>query len=133
MQSRRIHHAVLRGQRVDPGKLTRAKEMRRAPTPGEAMAWEILRGRRLDGMKWRRQQVISGFIVDFYCAEHCLILEVDGDVHDQDGVTEVDDERSVVLARQGICAIRIRNERVNEANLRIAIRSHLHGTVPPLP
>ncbi len=97
------------------------------------MAWEILRGRRLDGMKWRRQQVISGFIVDFYCAEHCLILEVDGDVHDQDGVTEVDDERSVVLARQGICAIRIRNERVNEANLRIAIRSHLHGTVPPLP
>ena len=133
MSHRRNRHAVLRGQHVDPGKLERAKEMRRCPTPGEAAAWDLLRSRRLDGLKWRRQQVISGFIVDFYCAEHRIVLEIDGDFHDRTGAAEADEERAVVFAREGIRAIRIRNEAVSRANLRAAVSPHLLGATPPLP
>jgi len=124
---------VLRGQRVEPGKLDRAKAMRRSPTPGEAAAWELLRSRRFDGTKWRRQQVISGFIVDFYCAEHRLALEVDGDVHDRAGAAEADAERTVVFAHLGISVVRIRSESVDEASVRGALIPHLQGGAPPLP
>ena len=50
-------------------------------TPAEKILWEELRANKL-GVHFRRQQVISGFIVDFYCHKAALVLEVDGDVHD---------------------------------------------------
>ena len=57
---------IITGQQ--PGeKLTLARQMRRQPTPAEAKLWQHLRAGRLSGLHFRRQQVIDGFIVDFYC------------------------------------------------------------------
>jgi|SRR5688572_14987999 very-short-patch-repair endonuclease len=133
MQHRRIRHAVLRGQRVDPAKLDAAKRMRCEPTQGEGLAWEILRGRRLDGLKFRRQQVISGFIADFYCAEHRIVLEIDGDVHDREGAAEADAQRSVVFARLDIAVARIKTNEVSAETIREVLVPLLKRSSPPLP
>ena len=133
MQHPRIRHAILRGQRVDPGKLEAAKRMRREPTSGEAAAWAILRGRGLDGLKFRRQQVISGFIVDFYCAEHRIVIEIDGDVHEQAGAGEADAERTVAFNRLDIEVVRIRTDSISENSIRSAILPLLGRATPPLP
>jgi very-short-patch-repair endonuclease len=55
--------------------------MRKSPTPEENLMWEHLRNRRLGGYKFRRQHPIDRFIVDFYCVEAGLAIEIDGDVH----------------------------------------------------
>lgn len=62
---RRECRPVVQGAQVAPQKASRAQEMRAAPTPAEALAWDLLRGRKICGLKFRRQQVIQGFIVDF--------------------------------------------------------------------
>ena len=62
-------------------KLQRAKELRRDMTPAEKILWQELRANKL-GVHFRRQQVIEGFIVDFYCHKAALVVEVDGDIHD---------------------------------------------------
>lgn len=59
----------------------RAQELRQKQTPAEEALWARLRGRKLDGMKFRRQHPIGRFIADFYCAEVKLIIEVDGEIH----------------------------------------------------
>jgi len=62
--------------------LQMAREMRRVPTPAEQVLWSELRGRRLAGLKFYRQDVIGPFIADFYCPSARLVVEVDGDIHD---------------------------------------------------
>jgi very-short-patch-repair endonuclease len=68
-------------QRINPVKLDRAKEFRRNMTPEEKILWECLRGNKLNGLHFRRQQVIEGYIVDFYCHTARLDVEVDGKIH----------------------------------------------------
>src|SRR5215216_1136467 len=72
---------IIPGQSVKKEKLQRAKELRRDMTPAEKILWEELRSNKL-GVHFRRQQVIAGFIVDFYCHKAALVIEVDGDIHD---------------------------------------------------
>ena len=72
---------IILGQQVTKEKQQRAKELRRDMTPAEKILWEELRANRL-GVHFRRQQVIAGFIVDFYCHKAALVVEVDGDIHD---------------------------------------------------
>jgi very-short-patch-repair endonuclease len=62
--------------------------MRCAPTPGEALLWAQLQGRRLDGWKFRRQAVIAGYIVDFFCPALGLAVEVDGLIHERQRLEE---------------------------------------------
>ncbi len=57
--------------------LQAAREMRHDPTTAEKLLWEALRGRRLAGLKFHRQDVIGPFIADFYCASARLVVEVD--------------------------------------------------------
>jgi len=59
-------------------KVALAKINRSEPTAAEAAAWDLLRNRRCLGLKFRRQHVIRGFIVDFYCPELRIAVEVDG-------------------------------------------------------
>jgi very-short-patch-repair endonuclease len=61
----------------------RAKEMRRAPTRSENRLWSWLRDRRFDGYKFRRQYPIGRYVLDFYCAELKLAIEVDGRHHEE--------------------------------------------------
>ncbi|MEX0787213.1 MAG: DUF559 domain-containing protein [Anaerolineales bacterium] len=58
-----------------------AARLRKNPTPAEEQLWKTLRGRGLGGLKFRRQHPIGPYVVDFYCAEVRLIVEVDGDSH----------------------------------------------------
>ena len=101
---------VVRGRKVSRVKVRRARALRREMTEAEAMLWQYLRGNRLEGFHFGRQQVIEGFIVDFYCHAVGLVVEVDGGMHrDQ---REYDTERDSVLRAQGLRVLRIQNEDV---------------------
>ena len=101
---------VVIGQKVTEAKVQRAREFRRAMTVEEGMLWEGLRLNRLDGLHFRRQQIIDGFIVDFYCHRAGLVVEVDGDVHDLQ--KEEDERREKVLSALGLRIVRFRNDEV---------------------
>ena len=87
-----------------------ARQMRLAPTQAEDLLWKCLRTFWLSGYKFRRQHAIDRFIVDFYCPEATLIIEVDGDVHLQQ--VEADQEREQILADLGFRVIRFTNAQV---------------------
>jgi 5-methyltetrahydrofolate--homocysteine methyltransferase len=72
--------------------------------------WNELRGRRLDGMKFRRQHPLGPYVVDFCCVERRLIVEVDGEVHEQQ--REYDDSRSEYLSAISYRVIRFTNEQI---------------------
>ena len=118
---------ITNGQPVDPTKKELARQYRISPTPAERAAWELLRGRRILGLKFRRQQVILGFIVDFYCAEHRIVLEVDGSSHEPLERQAQDEERSRILARMDLRVIRLQNWDVNECRLWALIGTELKG------
>jgi very-short-patch-repair endonuclease len=83
----------------------RAAEMRRNPTEPEKRLWRSLSNGQLGGHKFRRQSVIGRFIADFLCPRKALIVEVDGDTHDE-GKDRLRDD---LLARQGFKVVRITN------------------------
>jgi very-short-patch-repair endonuclease len=103
---------------IDARKLALARAFRRAPTAAEATAWQILRDRGLFGLKFRRQQVIAGFIVDFYCASARLALELDGRVHDDPDQRADDAARRDALASHDVRVLRLDNRHVHEQVLR---------------
>jgi len=86
-----------------------AREMRRGSTPTEARLWRWLRTRPY-GYKFRRQVPIGPFIVDFYCAELKLVIEVDGRHHSNIDMHEYDDARTLDLYLMGYRVFRIANE-----------------------
>jgi very-short-patch-repair endonuclease len=100
---------IIPGQTVTKEKLQRAKELRREMTPAEKILWQELRANKL-GAHFRRQQVIAGFIVDFYCHKAGLVIEVDGDIHDLQ--QEEDARREKVLREMGLKVVRFRNDEV---------------------
>ncbi len=113
---------IVIGQQVAPEKQILAERMRRAMTPTETAFWQKLRRNQL-GVNFRRQQVIDGFIVDFYCHCKALVVEVDGAVHDPD----YDAERDRILAERGLTTLRFTNEQVRD-NIGLVlyqVRQHL--------
>jgi very-short-patch-repair endonuclease len=90
----------------------RARQLRYEQTPAEAKLWDFLRDRQLDGYKFRRQHPIGRFIVDFYCPEQKLVVEIDGPVHHEQ--TDRDEERTQVLQASGYRVYRWTNEQVEE-------------------
>lgn len=100
---------IVTNQKVTKAKLQRAKELRHEMTPAEKILWEELRANKL-GVHFRRQQVIQGFIVDFYCHKAGLVIEVDGDIHDLQ--KEEDERREKVLSQMGLRVVRFRNDEV---------------------
>lgn len=89
-----------------------ARRMRNHPTAAEANLWEALRSRKLDGLRFRRQHAVGRFIVDFYCAESRLVVEVDGPIHR--GIRDEDLARDAWLASQGLRVLRVANDRVEK-------------------
>jgi len=104
---------IITGQKVNPDKLKLAQRMREQMTESERMLWERLRANRLHGFHFRCQQVIDGFIVDFYCHAAGLVVEVDGEVHQEQA--EYDAERDRVLAARGLHVLRIHNEEIKQS------------------
>lgn len=95
-----------------------AREFRKEPTAGEKNLWEALRGKKLDGIKFRRQQPIGYFVVDFYSSMFRLAVEVDGPIHDQQ--KEADRARQDILEELGLIVFRINTE-IPEKNLPLAL------------
>ena len=87
-----------------------AREMRKNFTDAELKLWKRLRNRLTDGEKFRRQQPIGKYIVDFVCAERKLVVEVDGGQHSEN--VAYDSERTAWLESQGYCVLRFWNNEV---------------------
>ncbi|MCG2461709.1 endonuclease domain-containing protein [Flavobacteriaceae bacterium F89] len=90
------------------------KELRNNATKAESMLWKALRSRQLEGRKFRRQQSIDNFIVDFYCPQEKLIVELDGEVHNNPVSENYDDDRTEKLEELGFTVLRFENKLVFE-------------------
>ena len=102
-----------------------AAKLRRTATPMERHAWSLLRDCRILGSRFRRQHVLRGFIVDFYCADKRLVLELEGDVHDGPDQRAYDAARAEVLEAAGFRVVRVRNGNVTRAGLEAVVRNGL--------
>lgn len=103
------------------GKLYQyGRELRQSSTKAEKILWEHLRNRKLEGLKFRRQHPLDNFIVDFYCHEKSIVVEIDGRIHDLKENAEYDRMRTYVLKGSGITVIRFRNEEI-EINIEMVL------------
>ncbi|MFL5811062.1 MAG: endonuclease domain-containing protein, partial [Flavisolibacter sp.] len=91
-----------------------AKELRQEKTQAEEKLWPLLRNRKLKGKKFRRQHPLANYILDFYCHECKLAVELDGYHHNKKEVKEYDDARTKVLNELGISVLRFWNHEVME-------------------
>ena len=101
---------IVTGQKVTQEKIKRAKELRQGMTLAEQCLWNQVRANRLGGWHFRRQQIIDGFIVDFYCHKAGLVLEVDGPIHRKQ--KNEDAERDKVLSDRGLHILHFSNQTV---------------------
>lgn len=86
------------------------RQLRKNQTFCEKIVWLYLRDRKTLGYKFRRQYSVDQFVIDFYCPELKLAVEIDGNVHDQPDQKEYDIKRQEYLESFGIVFIRITNE-----------------------
>ena len=98
---------VSRHQYVSPVKLELSRLFRHTMTLGENLLWSYLRRKQIAGLRFRRQQVILGFIVDFYCPALHLAIEVDGEIHGKQG--DYDCNRTKLFNEYGITILRFSN------------------------
>jgi very-short-patch-repair endonuclease len=98
---------IITKQKISPIKYARAKELRHEMTPAERKLWARLRDSRLAGFHFRRQQMIEPYIVDFYCHQAALVIEVDGGVHLEQ--EEYDRQRELDLQSLGLRVLRFSN------------------------
>lgn len=86
--------------------------MRHTATDAEHLMWQFLRAKRFMNLKFRRQHVIQPYIVDFYCHEIGLVIELDGGQHGTDDAIEYDAERTKFLEALGLTVVRYWNHDV---------------------
>src|SRR5215471_15822816 len=108
-----------------------ARKLRKKLTDAERRIWWRIRGRQLDGLKFRRQAPIDHYIVDFLCLEKRLIVEIDGGQH----TVQSDKERTAWLEAQGFTIVRIWNTDAlqNTEGALELILQHLRAAHPPTP
>ncbi len=86
-----------------------AKALRRQPTDAERKLWWLLRRKRVEGIRFRRQQPIGPYVADFFCAAAKLIVELDGEQHGTDANLEYDEQRTQYLDARGYRVLRLGN------------------------
>jgi|SRR5690606_20886593 very-short-patch-repair endonuclease len=91
----------------------RAQELRKLMTPCEKILWERLKGKYFLGYKFRRQHPLYKYIVDFYCHQLKLVLEVDGSMHLGADAVEYDINRTTELEEFGLQVLRFSNDEVS--------------------
>ena len=94
----------------DIKKVFISRELRKQQTLAEKHAWQVLRGRKCLGLKFKRQQVIGDYIADFYCPEKKLVIELDGGIHKHR--KDYDEMRDMTINSKSIKVIRINNKKV---------------------
>ena len=92
--------------------IKRARMLRKKMTKAEENIWSHLRKKQFEGLRFRRQHPIGRFIVDFYCHALKLVIEIDGNIHQEDVQKERDENRTYELQRLGLTVIRFDNEMV---------------------
>ncbi len=95
---------------ASPKIIQRASELRKIMTPAEKALWQELRNRKIANAKFRRQHPVKYFVLDFFCYEKRLAIELDGSVHDQEYTKERDINRTCELEQLGIKVIRFSND-----------------------
>ena len=89
-----------------------ARELCQEATDAETRLWDALQSHRLAGLKFRRQHPYGRFVMDFFCVEHQLVVELDGGVHAEPTQAARDAERTEFLQSRGIRVLRFKNETV---------------------
>ncbi len=118
-----------------PHLKTFRKTLRKNLTPAEAKLWTMLKGKQLQGRKFRRQHSVANYILDFYCPAENLAIELDGEVHNNPAAAECDRERDIFLAYTGIKVLRFENKFVfnNPDGLLAYIQQHFNSDSFPDP
>jgi very-short-patch-repair endonuclease len=101
---------IVWGQQVTETKKLKARELRREMTVAERVLWKYLRGGQMHQLRFRRQQVIYGYIADFYCHPAGLVIEIDGPIHERQ--TEYDNERQTIIELNDLRVLRFTNDQV---------------------
>ena len=96
----------------NPHNLKNAKEMRSNMTPAETKMWRILRGKRFQDLKFKRQVLIGNYIVDFLCENKKIIIEIDGGQHNEELNIQSDKNRTRYLENNGYKVLRFWNDEV---------------------
>ncbi len=99
-------------QNAKPEIFEKGRILRKVMTTAEKILWNELRGKKINGLRFRRQHQVSRFVVDFYCHEKKLVIELDGEVHNSDESKERDQSRTEALESIGLRVIRFKNEEV---------------------
>ena len=107
---KRGNTGLIQFQKINPSKLALAKYFRSHMTYAERCFWNMCRRNQIAGLQFRRQQVIHGFIADFYCNQIKLVVEVDGGIHEQQ--KDYDELRTKIINQHGVKVIRFTNEEV---------------------
>lgn len=104
-----------------------ARNLRKTQTPEEELLWGYLKGRKLMGFKFRRQHPLYNFILDFYCHEAKLVVELDGGVHNDPQQKEYDQFRTLELENFKLSVVRFKNIEVrnNIQSVLETIKKHL--------
>ena len=116
----------------NPALKDKAKALRKAGILHEALLWLELKGKKLHGLDFDRQKIIGNYIVDFYCAEKAVVIEVDGGTHDSKQAEDL--QRDEYLRTLGLTVIRLLAKDVlqNMAGVIVLLKNHpaLTGTPP---
>ena len=94
---------------IPPELLIYARQLRKEQTDTEKLLWHFLRGRRFCGFKLRRQYPVGGYILDFYCHDAGLAVELDGGGHNEEEQRRYDEERTKVIQAANIRIVRFWN------------------------
>jgi very-short-patch-repair endonuclease len=97
-----------------PKPMNLVKNLRHRQTETETVIWSILRAKRFFGVKFKRQQPIGNYIVDFVSFEAKLIIEIDGGQHNESPTMDKDEQRTTWLKSQGFRILRFWNNEVSE-------------------
>lgn len=93
-------------------KIQPAREFRKNPTGSEKIMWNALRNRQFLNLKFRRQYLVDGYLIDFYCSELRLAIEVDGPIHSRKEQTENDQARQDIIEKKDIKFFRVRSREI---------------------
>ena len=99
------HHA-------NPSTYEIARALRKKQTEAEELLWQLLRNRKIAGLKFRRQHPFENYVLDFYCHEVKMVVEADGGIHNEKDVIEYDNARTAKLREAGIVVLRFTNEEI---------------------
>jgi len=122
MKRNKLYHDLSMWKGASPEIFYNAKTLRINPTIAENLIWEELKSNKFNRLKFRRQHPISHYIVDFYCHKLKLVIEIDGEYHENLVQMEKDKERSENLIFNGLKVIRFTNSQV-ENNIKEVLNS----------